>query len=97
MTAGFLEFLKKYSVIGLAIAVVIGGKVNALVSATVNDIIMPIIGLVLPDGSWQMWELSIGPLDLMLGHWLGAAVDFLVVAYIVYAFTKYILREELSR
>lgn len=94
MIKEFMAFLQKYGVIGLAIAVVIGGKVNAFVSATVSDLIMPVVGIFLPQGSWQTWELTMGPLKLALGHWLGATIDFVIVAYIVFAFTKYVLREE---
>jgi large conductance mechanosensitive channel len=97
MLKEFMEFLKKYGVIGLAIAVVIGGKVNTFVSATVSDIIMPIVGIVLPQGSWQTWELTLGPLKLALGHWIGAAIDFMIVAYIVFIFTKMVLKEETAK
>lgn len=97
MVNEFMEFLKKYGVIGLAIAVVIGGKVNAFVSATVSDIIMPVVGIFIPQGSWQTWEVAIGPLKLALGHWLGAGIDFVIVAYIVFAFTKFVLREETAK
>jgi len=91
----FMAFLQKYGVIGLAIAVVIGGKVNTFVTATVSDLIMPFIGIFLPQGDWQTWELVVGPLKLALGHWLGASIDFVIVAYIVFAFTKFVLREEI--
>ncbi len=94
MLKEFTAFLQKYGVIGLAIAVVIGGKVNAFVTATVSDLIMPVIGIFIPQGAWQTWELVIGPLKLAVGHWLGATIDFVIVAYIVFAFTKFILKEE---
>jgi len=68
MLKEFLEFLKKYGVIGLAIAVVIGGRVNEFVSATVSDLLMPIVGAVLPEGGWETWVLQIGPVKLALGH-----------------------------
>ena len=53
MIKEFLAFVKKYGVIGLAIAVVIGGKVNTFITATVSDLIMPIVGIFLPQDSWQ--------------------------------------------
>lgn len=96
MIKEFMAFLQKYGVIGLAIAVVIGGKVNAFVTATVTDLVMPFIGIFIPQGSWQTWELVLGPLKLALGHWLGAMIDFVIVAYIVFAFTKFILKEEVA-
>jgi len=85
----FIEFLKKYGVIGLAIAVIIGGKANALVSAIVDNIIMPLVGLVLPGGDWRAW--TVGPLGI--GAVLGALVDFLIVAWLVFWFSKKVLKE----
>ena len=93
MLKEFMEFLKKYGVIGLAIAVVIGGKVNEFISATVSDILMPIVGMFLPQGEWKTWTLEVGPLKLGLGHWIGSSIDFLIVAFVVFLFAKLVLRE----
>lgn len=93
MLKQFTEFIKKYGVIGLAIAVVIGGKVNEFVSATVTDILMPIIGAILPDGEWKTWVLELGPVKLAIGHWLGAAIDFVIVAFAVFVIAKFLLKE----
>ena len=46
----FLAFLKHYGVIGLAIAVIIGGKANGVVTALVDNLIMPLIALITPGG-----------------------------------------------
>ena len=48
MLKEFVAFLKEYGVIGLAIAVIIGGKLNALIGATVEGILMPVITFFLP-------------------------------------------------
>ncbi len=94
MLKEFMEFLKTYGVIGLAIAVVIGGKVNEFVTATVSDLLMPIIAMVLPGGDWKTWVLELGPLKLSVGHWIGASIDFIIVAYFVFMFAKLVLREK---
>lgn len=46
-----MEFLKKHQVIGLAVAFIMGAAAAKLVSATVNDLIMPIIGALVPGGT----------------------------------------------
>jgi large conductance mechanosensitive channel len=94
MLKEFMDFLKKYGVIGLAIAVVIGGKVNDFVSATVADILMPIIGMFLPEGGWEKWILEIGPVKLALGHWIGSAIDFIIIAFFVFMIAKALLGEK---
>jgi len=94
MRGEFMEFLKKYGVIGLAIAVIIGGKANALVTALVDGIFMPIVTFFIPGGAWRTATLNIGSVHLLLGPVLGATVDFLIVAYLVFWFSKKVLKEE---
>jgi large conductance mechanosensitive channel len=90
----FMAFLKQYGIIGLAIAVIIGGKLNAIVSATVDGILMPIITFFIPGGAWRTATLDIGPFHFLLGPFFGAAIDFLIVAWIVFLFAKKALKEE---
>ncbi len=94
MRKEFLTFLKQYGVIGLAIAVIIGGKANALVTALVDGILMPIVTFFIPGGTWRTATLDVGPVHLLLGPIFGAAVDFLIVAWLVFWLSKRVLKEE---
>lgn len=94
MRQEFIAFLKQYGVIGLAIAVIIGGKANALVSALVDGVLMPIVTFFIPGGAWRTATLDVGPIHFLLGPVLGSAVDFLIVAWLVFWFSKKVLREE---
>ncbi len=94
MLKEFNDFLKQYGVIGLAIAVVIGGKLNDLIKATVDGLIMPIVTFFIPGGEWRTAKLSVGPFVFLLGPFFGALIDFLIVALLVFWFSKLILREE---
>jgi large conductance mechanosensitive channel len=94
MMKEFMDFLKQYGVIGLAIAVIIGGKLNALIGATVDGILMPIITFFLPAGDWRKAIVDIGPFHFLFGPFVGALIDFLVVAFIVFYFAKKVLKEE---
>jgi len=53
MVAEFMDFLMKYQVIGLAVAFIIGAAATKMVTAAVNDIIMPIIAAIIPGGDWR--------------------------------------------
>jgi large conductance mechanosensitive channel len=90
----FLAFLKQYGVIGLTIAVIIGVKANALVTALVDGVLMPIVTFFIPGGAWRTATLDVGPVHLLLGPVLGAAVDLLIVAWLVFWFSKQVLKEE---
>ena len=96
----FMAFLKTYGVIGLAIAVVIGGKLNAMVTAVVEGLLMPLLAPLLGAGDWRAAKLNLGgtaeaPMfSFGIGQVLGAVIDFLIVAYIVFWLSKKLLREE---
>jgi large conductance mechanosensitive channel len=90
MKGEFMKFLKEYGVIGLAIGVIIGGKAGELVKAIVDGLLMPLIGMVLPSGDWQ--SLKVGP--FAIGIVLAALVNFIIVAFLVFWFSKKVLKEE---
>jgi len=94
MRGEFIAFLKQYGVIGLAIAVIIGGKANAFVTAVVDGILMPIVTFFIPGGAWRTATLQVGPVHFLLGPVLGAGVDFVIVAFLVFWFSKKVLKEE---
>lgn len=62
----FMDFLMKYQVIGLAVAFIIGAAATKMVTATVNDIIMPIIAAIIPGGEWRTSVVQLGPIKLLL-------------------------------
>lgn len=94
MLKDFIAFLKQYAVIGLALAVIIGGKVNALVTALVDGIIMPVVTFFIPDGNWRTVTFDVGPIHLLPGPVLGAGLDVLIVALLVFFVSKAVLGEE---
>jgi large conductance mechanosensitive channel len=94
MTKEFITFLKEYGVIGLAIAVIIGGKLNELVTSIVNGILMPIVSFFVPGGAWRTATLDVGSIHFLIGPVAGALIDFLIVALIVFYLSKFVLREK---
>jgi len=93
----FMDFLQKYQVIGLAVAVVIGTAATKLVNSTVTDIIMPIVAVVTPSGSWQTSILEIGPLKFLIGDYISAIIDFVIIALVIFLTVKYIMRGDTSK
>ena len=96
LTSKFMAFLSKYGVIGLAIAVIIGGAAGSLVSALVSDILMPLITFFIPGGAWRDATLAIGPVILSFGHFIGAVIDFLIIAIVVFLIMKQIEKTPLK-
>ena len=102
MIKEFMVFLKTYGVIGLAIAVVIGGKLNSVVTAFVEGLLMPLIAPLLGAAgeNWRVATIDLGGtaeapfIQLGIGQMLGATLDFLIVALVVFLIAKKLLREE---
>lgn len=84
----FMDFLNKYGVIGLAVAFIIGGAAGTLVSAMVNDLLMPLINPLLQGGEWQKAELVLGPVRFLVGHFVGALINFIIIALVVFVLMK---------
>jgi len=90
----FKDFLKEYKVMGLAVALIMGLAATAFVKAIVDDIVMPIITPFIPGGAWQTATFSMGPIIISWGHFLGALINFVVIAFVVFLIAKYVLKEE---
>ena len=90
----FKEFLHEYKVIGLAVAFIIGVAATALVTSLVNNVIMPIITPFIPGGAWQQATFSMGPIVIGWGAFLGAVINFIVIAFVVFMIAKMVLKEE---
>jgi large conductance mechanosensitive channel len=93
----FTEFLKNYQVIGLAVAVIIGAAAGKMVTAMVNDIIMPVIAVIIPGGDWKTSVLEIGRVKFLVGDFVGAVIDFIVIALVIYLIVKTIMRGDTSQ
>ncbi len=90
----FMDFLNKYGVIGLAVAFVMGAAVTKLVTALVNDLIMPIIGALIPGGDWKTATWDIGKMKFMVGDFFGALIDFIIIAIVIFMIVKMIVKEK---
>lgn len=90
----FKEFLEEYKVIGLAIAFIMGVAATALVQALVNYIIMPIITPFIPGGAWQTATFNMGPIVISWGAFLGALINFVIIAFVVFIVAKKFFKEE---
>lgn len=93
MIKGFKEFLLKNNVLALAVAVIVGGAVGKVVTSLAQDIIMPVISPILPQGDWRKATKMIGPAELKWGDFVGTVIDFLIIAFIVYMITKALIKE----
>ena len=95
MWAEFMEFIGKAGVIRLAVGFIMGTYIGKVVSALVQDIIMPIPGAIISGGDWRkaVFSIPIGQgMNFAVGDFVGVIVDFLIVAVVVFLIAKYAAR-----
>ena len=85
----FKEFAFKGDVVDLAIGIVIGAAFGAIIKSFVDNIINPLIGAVLGGKSaLDGLAVSMGPIKLTYGAFLGAVLNFLIVAFVLFLVVK---------
>jgi large conductance mechanosensitive channel len=80
----FLEFIKKYKVMGLAVAFIMALYLGALVQALVDDLIMPILSYI--PGIDVIADWAVGP--FLLGHFIATLLTFIIVAFVIFLLVK---------
>ena len=97
MIKEFKEFLLKQNIVALAIAVVVGTALNALVKALVDDFIMPIIAALGPGGDWQTATWDVGPVKFGVGDFLAALINFLIIGLVAWRISKIFIKPEADK
>ena len=100
MWKDFKAFLIKDNVIGLAIAVILGGTLNKLVGSVVDDIVMPVINLATAatGGNWKDWAIPLtsagatGP-AMKVGSLFGNVINFVVIGFVCWRISKAFTKE----
>jgi large conductance mechanosensitive channel len=90
--AEFKDFLGKAGVLGLAIGFIMGTYIGKVVSALVQDIIMPIPGALISGGDWRKAVATIpvgNGMNFAVGDFVGVIIDFLIVASVIFVIAKY--------
>jgi len=100
----FKKFAFKGNVVDLAVGVVIGGAFGKIVSALVADLVMPIVALVLPSGDWRKSGMILkhaavekDNVVLSYGDFVGAVLDFFVVALVLFLIVSRIIKAAENR
>lgn len=99
----FKAFAVKGNVIDLAVGVVIGGAFSKIVTSLVNDIIMPVVGILTGGINFSEYKITlkeaIGNLPavtLNLGNFIQTAVNFLIISFCIFLFIKLINKMKIS-
>lgn len=84
MVEEFKKFVMRGNVLDLAVGVIIGAAFGKIVSSLVDDILMPLIGLVLGGVDFSGLAVAIGKAEVKYGMFIQNIVDFLIIAFVIF-------------
>lgn len=96
--SAFKKFISRGNVVDMAVGVIIGGAFGKIVTSLVNDIVMPLIGLLIGGLDFSAMAITIGEAKIAYGNFIQTIVDFLIIAICIFAviriFEKFKKKEE---
>jgi large conductance mechanosensitive channel len=84
MLREFMDFIRRGNVLDLAVAVILGVAFGAIVTSLVDDIIMPLIGLLLGGIDFSSLSFQVGDAVVAYGNFIQAVINFLLIALAVF-------------
>ena len=88
MLKEFKAFIAQGNVLDLAVGVVIGGAFGKIVTSLVDDIIMPIVGMLMGGKDFSALAITVGTANVKYGNFIQVVVQFLIVAYVIFMIVK---------
>ena len=84
----FREFISRGSVMDLAVGVIIGGAFQSIINSLVNDIIMPLIGIIVGQDSFASLSVTVGGAVITYGNFISAILNFLIMAFVLFLIVR---------
>ena len=88
MLKEFKEFAMRGNVLDLAVAVIIGGAFGKIITSLVNDVLMPLIGLVLGGINFSELSFTVGAAVIKWGAFVQSILDFVIVAFVIFMIVR---------
>jgi large conductance mechanosensitive channel len=99
MLKRILSMLEGLNAMSLALGVIIGGAIGKVVTSLTSDVLMPVISVIIPGGSWRDAEIVLRRNDagavvnaIKVGTFLGTLIDFLIIAFVVQWLSKMLVK-----
>lgn len=86
----FKKFIERGNVLDLAVGVIVGGAFSSIVTSLVNNILTPILGLVLGGLNFSGLAITFRNTKILYGAFIQSVIDFLIVAFCIFIFVKFI-------
>ncbi len=94
MLKDFKEFAFQGNLIDLAVAVIFGAAFGAIITSLVEDIIMPLVGILMGGTDFSGLAIEVGSATVMYGAFIQTIVNFLIIAASIFLALRFILRRK---
>lgn len=84
----FKSFISRGNVVDMAVGVIIGGAFGKIVTSLVNDILMPLIGVIVGGVDFSNLSIKVGDATIAYGNFIQTIFDFLIVAFCIFLMVK---------
>lgn len=88
MVKEFKEFIMRGNVLDMAVGVIVGGAFGSIVTSLVDDVIGPVIGMICGGIDFSGLSITVGSANLMIGNFIQAIINFLIVALCLFSVIK---------
>ncbi len=88
MLKEFKAFIMRGNVMDLAVGVIIGGAFGKIIASLVNDILMPLIGLLIGGVDFSSLSFTVGSATVAYGLFINNVIDFLIIALVIFLMVK---------
>ena len=84
----FKAFISRGNVMDMAVGIIIGGAFQAIINSLVNDILMPLIGMIIKTESLADLKVMVGTAEITYGAFIAAIINFLLMALVLFIIVK---------
>lgn len=88
----FREFIARGNVMDMAVGVIIGAAFKAIIDSLVNDILMPLIGVLIKTESLTTLSITVGGAVITYGNFVSSIINFLIMAFVIFMLVRTINR-----
>ena len=88
MIEDFKKFIAQGNVLDLAVGVIIGGAFGKITASLVDNILMPLIGIIMGGVDFTSLSVKVGAAEVKYGNFIQAIIDFLIIAFVIFMVVK---------
>lgn len=84
----FKSFISRGNVVDMAVGVIVGGTFGKIVTSLVNDVLMPLIGIILGGVNFEDLSIKVGEANVLYGVFIQTIIDFLIISFCIFLMVK---------